>query len=193
MSHIHTVFQSNYTLGRAAVSSCPFVHHSCSTFCLFDHVWSSPCNLLPTHWTSFCWPHARHWHRSTYVQPRWAFVPCWGSKDCLGRARSARAGFRLAWETKLLNPCLSTELNSSRTLRPQGSCSSSGSCQGQVSQPNMKHARCLRSALLSERANWSRGSIAARRKRCHNSPLRDGFRQASDKSWLLPFLKHVSL
>lgn len=195
-----------------AASSCPFVHHSYSAFCLFEHIWSSlipwvtvlgrelwrlnlpfgrihedalarswqssPLDPLPTHWASFCWPHTRHWHGSTEVPPHWAFVSCCGSK-----------GFWLAWETKLLDPCLNSELNSSKMLRHQGSCSSSGSCWGQKSKLGMKHTHCLCLTLLSECANWSKGSVAARGNHYHNSP-RCGFRQAPDETWLLPFLKH---
>lgn len=82
---------------------------------------------------------------------------------------------RSAQEAKLLNLCRSTELNSSRMLRPQGSCSSGRSCPRQVSQPSTKHTRCLCSALLSERANGSRGPPAARRNRCQ---------QFSTERWL---------
>lgn len=88
------------------------------------------------------------------------------SRDCSGCAHGMHGGLKLAQEVKLLNLCLSTEMNSSRMLRPQGCCSSCRSCQGQVSQHSMKLTRCLCSTLLSKHANWSRGPTAARRNHC---------------------------
>lgn len=57
---------------------------------------------------------------------------------------------------KLLIQCLSTELNSSSMLKSQGSCYSSRSRQGQVSQPGTKHTH-IASALLSGYANGAAG------------------------------------
>lgn len=97
----------------------------------------------------------------------------WGTERLFKISPWCSCWFQASTGTKLLNLCLSTEVNSSRMLRPQGSCYSSRSCQGQISQPSKKHTHCLCSVVWM--CEWSSRSVSARRNCSHNSPLRGVF------------------